>query len=133
VPLDRLVAALTANLLRNRSDLMVIPGYHRAEYWAMLLTCVLLRRKRIVCVGCPVGVSNICGCVTELVREGVTGYSYPFGDIPALCEAMIAAAKLSSDRLSVAKRCMNLVGQYTPERAASEILKGCVCITEAPQ
>jgi glycosyltransferase involved in cell wall biosynthesis len=312
VPRYRLVAALTANLLRNRSDLVVIPGYHRVEYWAMLLTCMLLRRKRAVFVdstaydrekipwkeaakafffrrchgffcygirskeyvmsygvderkiyyrcqaaalphdyiaetirgyygrstgpadasprflyigrlslekglfdlleafrraqrqmpearldivgsgplerelkerskqlgvelgveflgtktpedigrllmsstamvlpshrepwglvvnealsyGCPVVVSNICGCVPELVREGVTGYSYPFGDIPALCEAMIAAAELSSDRLSVAKRCMDLIGQYTPERAASEILNGCVCITEAPQ
>jgi hypothetical protein len=46
---------------------------------------------------------------------------------------MIAAAESFNDRLPVAKRCMDLIEQYTPERAASEILKGCVCITEAPQ
>jgi len=25
-----------------------MPGYHRAEYWAMLVVCILLRRKRAV-------------------------------------------------------------------------------------
>jgi glycosyltransferase involved in cell wall biosynthesis len=114
VPRYRLVAALTANLLRHR------------EPWGLVV-------NEALSYGCPVVVSNICGCLPELVREGVTGYSYPFGDIPALCEAMIAAAELSGDRLSVAKQCMDLIGQYTPERAASEILNGCVCITEAPQ
>ncbi len=44
----KLVLALTADLLRNRSDLVVIPGYHRVEYWAMLVCCILLRRKRAV-------------------------------------------------------------------------------------
>jgi hypothetical protein len=46
---------------------------------------------------------------------------------------MIAAAELANDRLSVAKRCMDLIEQHTPERAVSEIPEGCVCITEAPQ
>lgn len=107
-----------------RSTAMVLPSLR--EPWGLVV-------NEALSYGCPVVVSNICGCLPELVREGVTGYSYPFGDIPALCEAMIAAAELSGDRLSVAKRCMDLIGQYTPERAASEILNGCVCITEAPQ
>lgn len=312
IPWYRLVAALTANLLRNRSELVVIPGYHRIEYWAMLVTCILLRRKRAVFVdstsfdrerigwkevakglffrrcdglfcygirskeyvisygvderkvfyrcqaaalpheydavairryygmidyglggsprfmyigrlsvekglydlldafrsvqgelpkarlgivgsgplerelkerskqlgvapsveflgskspedigqllmnstamilpshrepwglvvnealsyGCPVVVSNVCGCVPELVHEGVTGFSYPFGDISALSVAMISAVELSKSRPSVAGHCMDLIEQYTPDRAASEILGGCVCITKTPQ
>jgi glycosyltransferase involved in cell wall biosynthesis len=75
-------------------------------------------------------VSNICGCVPELVRDGITGYSFPVGDIPALCEAMLSAARLSKDRISVAKQCIQLIGQYTPERAADEILSGCVRVLE---
>lgn len=50
IPRYKIVAALSANLLRNRSDLVVIPGYHRVEYWVMLVLCMLLRRKRAVFV-----------------------------------------------------------------------------------
>ena len=50
IPAYKLAFALIANLLKNPSELVVLPGYHRAEYWAMLVTCILLRRKRAVCV-----------------------------------------------------------------------------------
>jgi hypothetical protein len=43
---------------------------------------------------------------------------------------MLSAARLSTDRISVAKQCIQLIGQYTPERAADEILSGCVCVLE---
>jgi hypothetical protein len=43
---------------------------------------------------------------------------------------MLSAARLSTDRISVAKQCIQLIGQYTPERAAGEILSGCVCVLE---
>jgi glycosyltransferase involved in cell wall biosynthesis len=82
--------------------------------------------------GCPVVVSSICGCVPELVLDGLTGYSFPVGNSRALCEAMIAASRMSIDRLSAAKNCLDLIAQYTPERAASEILNGCITILETP-
>src|ERR1700722_20383910 len=50
IPRYKLLAKLTLNLLRNRSELVVIPGYHRPEYWSMLFACMLLRRKRAVFV-----------------------------------------------------------------------------------
>jgi len=37
------------------------------------------------------------------------------------------------DRLSAAKRCLDLIAQYTPERAAAEILRGCVRILGTQQ
>jgi glycosyltransferase involved in cell wall biosynthesis len=83
--------------------------------------------------GCPVVVSSICGCVPELVRDGQTGYSFPVGDISALCSAMIAVAGLSNDRSRVAAQCLDLIEQYTPDRAALEILRGCVRIIKTPQ
>ena len=38
---------------------------------------------------------------------------------------MIAAAELSQDRAAVAARCLDLIGQYSADRAALEILSGC--------
>jgi glycosyltransferase involved in cell wall biosynthesis len=107
--------------LLMRSAAMILPS-HR-EPWGLVV-------NEALSYGCPVVVSDICGCVPELVVDGVTGYSFPVGDIRALCAAMIAAARMSIDRLSAAKRCLDLIAQYTPERAATEILRGCVRILE---
>jgi glycosyltransferase involved in cell wall biosynthesis len=81
--------------------------------------------------GCPVVVSDVCGCVPELVLEGVTGYTYPSGDVRALSAAMISAAELSRDRAAVATRCLDVIGQYTADRAALEILSGFVHILKS--
>jgi len=43
---------------------------------------------------------------------------------------MISVLRMSMDRFSVAKKCVDLIGQYTPERAAAEIFSGCVSILE---
>ena len=107
-----------------RSAALVLPS-HR-EPWGLVV-------NEALSYGCPVVVSNICGCVPELVRGGITGYSFPMGDVLALCTAMIAAARLSKERLSVAKQCMDLIEGFTPDRAASKILSGCVRILEATQ
>src|ERR1700761_9315488 len=40
--------ALLKDLVRNPSDLVVIPGHYRVEHWAMLLWCMLTGKKRAV-------------------------------------------------------------------------------------
>jgi glycosyltransferase involved in cell wall biosynthesis len=105
------------------SDALVLPS-HR-EPWGLVV-------NEALSYGCPVVVSNICGCVPELVHDGVTGYSFPVGDVRALCTAMTSVARLSKERLLVAEQCLRLIEQYTPERAASEILRGCVCVLNLP-
>ena len=110
--------------LLMRSAAMILPS-HR-EPWGLVV-------NEALSYGCPVVVSDICGCVPELVLDGVTGYAFRAGDIPALGAAMIAAARMSMDRLSAAKRCLDLIAQYTPERAAAEILRGCVRILGTQQ
>lgn len=106
------------------SDALVLPS-HR-EPWGLVV-------NEALSYGCPVVVSNICGCVPELVLDGVTGYSFPAGDVRALSTAMTSVARLSKERLSVAEQCLRLTERYTPERAASEILSGCLCVLNAPK
>ncbi len=40
--------------------------------------------------GLPVVVSDNIGCAEDLVRHGENGFVYPFGDAPALREALTA-------------------------------------------
>jgi glycosyltransferase involved in cell wall biosynthesis len=95
---------------------MVLPS-HR-EPWGLVV-------NEALSYGCPVVVSDKCGCIPELVLNGVTGYTFPAGDVGALCESMLQVIALNKHRLNTAKRCLEVISQYTPARAAFEILKGC--------
>src|ERR1017187_1134608 len=50
VGVARMTVALIKDLLTHRSDIVVLPGYERSEYWVMLGLCVLMRRTRLVFV-----------------------------------------------------------------------------------
>jgi glycosyltransferase involved in cell wall biosynthesis len=106
------------------SAAMILPSYR--EPWGLVV-------NEALSFGCPVVVSEVCGCVPELVRDGITGYSFPAGDVDGLTRAMMSAALLSKDRGAVAHRCMDVIAKFTPERAAQEILRGCVSILNARQ
>jgi glycosyltransferase involved in cell wall biosynthesis len=95
---------------------MVLPS-HR-EPWGLVV-------NEALSYGCPVVVSDKCGCTPELVLNGVTGYMFAAGNVGALCESMLQVIALSKHRLNTAKRCLEVISQYTPSRAAFEILKGC--------
>lgn len=110
-------------LLMN-SAAMILPSLR--EPWGLVV-------NEALSFGCPVVVSDICGCVPELVIEGITGYSFPAGDVGALAEAMLNAQRLSDDRAAVAIRCLDVVAKFTPEQAAAQILRGCVSILDGAQ
>ncbi len=63
-----------------------------------------------------------------MVVDGVTGYGFPSGDVDALAAAMIKVTELSRNRPAVAKDCLKVMSSFTPERAASQILDGCLTI-----
>jgi glycosyltransferase involved in cell wall biosynthesis len=106
------------------SAAMILPSH--TEPWGLVV-------NESLSFGCPVVASDVCGCVPELVRDGVTGYSFPAGDVDALTNAMMSVARLSKDRNGVARRCMDVIANFTPEQAATQILRGCVSILNTPQ
>jgi len=106
------------------SAAMILPSYR--EPWGLVV-------NEALSFGCPVVVSEICGCVPELVIDGVTGYSFRAGDVGALAQAMLNAQLLSRDRAAVALRCLEVIEKFTPEHAAAQILRGCVAILDTPQ
>jgi glycosyltransferase involved in cell wall biosynthesis len=96
---------------------LVLPSH--SEPWGLVV-------NEALSYGCPVVVSSACGCVPDLVREGVTGYAFEAGDTDDLVKALDSVRHLSNDRQAVARNCLELVADYTPERAATQILDGCV-------
>lgn len=106
--------------LLYRSLAMVVPS-HR-EPWGLVV-------NESLSYGCPVVVSDRCGCVPELVMDGVSGYTFACGNIQRLAEAMLAVVQLSDDRPATVRRCLALMSAYTPQRAAAEILAGCRQLT----
>jgi len=99
-----------------RSAALVLPSH--SEPWGLVV-------NEALSYGCPVVVSNVCGCVPDLVIDGVTGYSFEVGNVEALSAAMLRTIEMSADRAAVARRCLDVIAGFSPERAASQILDGC--------
>jgi glycosyltransferase involved in cell wall biosynthesis len=101
------------------STALVLPSH--SEPWGLVV-------NESLSFGCPVVVSNACGCVPDLVINGVTGYWFDAGDVGALVAALKAVTRLAADRAGVARKCLEVISVFTPERAAAQILDGCVRI-----
>jgi len=102
--------------LFQHSAALVLPSH--SEPWGLVV-------NEALSYGCPVVVSNVCGCVPDLVIDGVTGYSFEVGNVEALSAAMLKTIEMSADRAAVAQRCLDVIAAFSPERAASQILDGC--------
>jgi glycosyltransferase involved in cell wall biosynthesis len=99
---------------------LVLPSH--SEPWGLVV-------NEALSYGCPVVVSNACGCVPDLVlNDGITGFSHDAGDINGMADALALCARSTADRVAVAASCLELISKYTPERAATQILDGCIRI-----
>jgi glycosyltransferase involved in cell wall biosynthesis len=74
--------------------------------------------------GCPVVIGDRCGCVPELVVEGVSGYAFKSGDVNELAAAMLKVTELSDDRRTTADRCIAVASKLMPAQAAGQMLSG---------
>ncbi len=63
------------------ASVFVLPSQHEA--WGLIV-------NEAMAAGLPVIVSDDMGCAVDLVRNGENGFVYPFGDIPALSNALHA-------------------------------------------
>ncbi|WP_454751835.1 glycosyltransferase [Cupriavidus necator] len=110
-------AALEAEY--DRATCLVLPSY--SEPWGLVVNEALAH-------GCPAVVSDNCGCVPELVREGETGLAVPARDAAALQAALGKAVQLFADTRATAQRCIDLIGRFDPAAAATHIDRGCASL-----
>jgi glycosyltransferase involved in cell wall biosynthesis len=78
------------------------------EQWGLVV-------NEAMAAGLPVIVSDRCGCVSELVRDGVNGFAFPPENIGALTSAMNAIASLDDDS-AMRQASRLLVAAWAPER-----------------
>ncbi|TDV18258.1 glycosyltransferase family 4 protein [Paraburkholderia caballeronis] len=95
---------------------LVLPS--RSEPWGLVVNEALSH-------GCPAVVSESCGCVPELVIDGVSGYTFPAGDAAALQRTMRKAMEAFVDAEGTARRCMDVICRFDPPSAAANIARGC--------
>ncbi|MDR5757928.1 glycosyltransferase family 4 protein [Caballeronia sp. LZ035] len=98
---------------------MVLPSVR--EPWGLVTNEALAH-------GCPVLVSESCGCVPELVVDGVSGYAFPAGDVPALHRVMLKSLEAFADTAGVAVRCTDVIQRFDPPSAAANIARGCALL-----
>jgi glycosyltransferase involved in cell wall biosynthesis len=96
---------------------LVLPSH--SEPWGLVV-------NESLSYGCPVVVSSACGCVPDLALDGLTGCSFEVGNADALHKALLLVMELSIDRPTVARNCLEVISNFTPERSATQILDGCL-------
>lgn len=63
--------------------------------------------------GLPLIVSETCGCVDDLVRNGINGYSYPEGDVKKLMESLSMICNANEATIGSMKQAsLNIVSKY---------------------
>ncbi|MGX1166172.1 glycosyltransferase involved in cell wall biosynthesis [Bradyrhizobium sp. USDA 372] len=103
-----------------KATALVLPSY--SEPWGLVVNEALSH-------GCPVVVSDRCGCVPELVVEEKTGYSFRWGEIEHLADRMKQIAQARGDAMSL--MCIQQIAPYSPENAARSMLDGCTLLARA--
>jgi glycosyltransferase involved in cell wall biosynthesis len=93
---------------------LVLPSL--SEPWGLVV-------NEALSYGCPVIVSDRCGCVPELVVNGETGFVINPSDVADIAEKLEMTLSTLKGR-STAEACVNRIALFSPERAAQQIIDG---------
>ncbi|WP_128545219.1 glycosyltransferase family 4 protein [Larkinella soli] len=99
------------------ADVLVLPS--RSEPWGLVVN------EAMVC-GMPVLVSDRCGCAQDLVRDGVNGYTFDPEQPEVLSRSLERIMSGQADLPAMGRASGQIIGSYTPEKAAAEMLAGFV-------
>lgn len=110
-PLDREAIAQTC----LGATALVLPS--RSEPWGLVVNEALH-------FGCPVIVSDACGCVPELVSDPACGLRVKVDDIGDLAERMAEAPAQFADVERVARTALRVIANNTPIKAAEALIAG---------
>lgn len=80
----------------SAANALVLPS-DGAETWGLVVN------EAFAC-GIPALVSAACGCAPDLIEEGLTGFSYPVGDVGALADRMLALKRLVEMRCGTVRQ-----------------------------
>lgn len=102
-----------------KATALVLPSL--SEPWGLVV-------NEALSYGCPVIVSERCGCAPELAQDGKTGFTHAASNAADLAEKMLTAISCFADKEKTARQCIDTMADYTPDKAAIKILEGCCSI-----
>lgn len=82
--------------------------------------------------GCPIIVSDACGCAGELAIPEKTGLSFESGSVEGLASALSEALHSFAETETVAKSCIDHAANFTPVSAARKIIAGSKLLIAMP-
>lgn len=86
-----------------------------SEQWGLVV-------NEAMASGLPVLVSRICGCVPDLVLDGVTGYSFDPADEAALARLLEQCSSNALDLDQIGKSARNHIKAYSPRNFAENLI-----------
>jgi len=97
------------------SDCLVLPSDH-GETWGLVVN------EAFAC-GRPAITSDQVGCTRDLIREGETGVSFPFGDWDRLAACLVEFASEETNLRAMGQSAKEWIQTYSPDAAAEGIAR----------
>ncbi|ETX05441.1 MAG: hypothetical protein ETSY2_22945 [Candidatus Entotheonella gemina] len=97
------------------ADVLILPSREQ-ETWGLVV-------NEAAACGTPAIVCDAAGCAPDLIDEGDTGYTYPFGDIRALAERIVALRSAWRHRKALIRRALAAkISRYSIEQATTGLI-----------
>ncbi len=117
---------------RNQSQM---PAHYVAADALVLASCEeswgLVVNEAMAC-GLPALVSDRVGCAPDLIEEGVTGFTYPCGDIERLCRRILRLRRLVQlERERLRQEVRSRISQFSIENASRAVLEALSAVTRS--
>lgn len=113
----KLIGALSSEDLESEylnATALILPS--QSEPWGLVV-------NEAFYYGCPAIVSSNCGCVPELI-QGKTGKVFETGVRSSLVQAIDEWAGEEIDIIASSIACRTLIDDFSPQRAAKQIVSG---------
>lgn len=106
------------------ADVLVLPS-DRRETWGLVVNEAMASRR-------PAIVSEAAGCAPDLIREGVTGYTYPSGDIEALRQRIVDLVSHPAVVPRMGQAAAAHIGAFSVEAAAAGVIEAACTASGKP-
>ena len=94
---------------------LVVPSSHN-EQWGLVV-------NEAMALGLPVLVSRACGCVPDLVQEGVNGYTFDPYDVEGLARLMLMMSSETIDLKAMGEASRRIIARWSPKTFAQHLLQ----------
>lgn len=95
----------------SEATVFVLPS--REEVWGLAVNMAMQ-------CGLPVVVSDACGCASDLVKDGVNGYSFKSESVNDLQKKILLATRRPKE---MGRESLKIIKNYTPKKSAETIYR----------